>query len=83
MSLGLARDTFCEECRRLTLELASATVEAVAIQRDILARTRCGQEVSQTLRSWWDEAQAGRARILQVLHDHRNAHSARARNSVK
>jgi hypothetical protein len=83
MSPGLARDTFCEECRRRTLELASATVEAVVIQRDIVARTSSGQEVSQRLRFWLDEVQAGRARILQALHEHRNADSARARNSVE
>jgi hypothetical protein len=61
----------CEECRRLALDLASATVEAVAIARDIAAR----RDISPTLRHRAADAETNRRQALAAIREHRSLHT--------
>jgi hypothetical protein len=61
----------CRDCQKLTAEFASATVEVVAIQRDILARSRARMDISQRSRRWLQEAQAAMDAIKEQLDAHR------------
>jgi hypothetical protein len=80
--MGFAVDEYgCDECLKLTLELASATTEAVAIEREILARKRAGHEVSPKLCSWSMELHDARAQILEALRTHRETHLQPMRKS--
>src|SRR5688572_627927 len=56
---------------RLTWAVAAATTEAVAIQRDILARTRARQDIPQKALRWLEQAQAELYRMTDELHGHR------------
>jgi hypothetical protein len=62
------------ECQRLTIELACLTTEAVAIQRDILARTRSPMDIPQTSLVWLREAQAAFDAKKAELKAHRATH---------
>jgi hypothetical protein len=64
----------CAECRELTMQFSCITAEAVAIQRDVLARTRAREEISATRLAWLKQVQAARTAILEALRAHRHTH---------
>jgi hypothetical protein len=61
----------CNECQRLLLELKCATVEAVAVQQDIIARKRAGKDVSPSVRSWSIESKQTWETAFAAVEAHR------------
>ena len=68
----------CKQCTRLALELACATVEAVAISEEINTRTEMHTDIPATIRSWARESEAARVAALEAILAHRQSrhHSA-------
>jgi hypothetical protein len=64
----------CQECSVLALEWGCSTSEALAIQEDLLSRTRAKQWFSITALLWLGEAQDRRRRAFELLQKHRNTH---------
>ena len=66
----------CEVCRALTADLMSATMELVAIQRDIACRRRAGLGDAEcaTRQARAEEANAARQSVLLQLWEHRPLH---------
>lgn len=64
----------CQECQKLTAVFASVTVEAVAIRKEILARTRARMDISQKSIRWLQEEQATLDAIKEQLETHRRSH---------
>jgi len=60
----------CEECRRLLFELSSATTEAVAIWRDIIANRRADRPVSTIKIQFANDANAVRQTALEAIRAH-------------
>jgi hypothetical protein len=64
----------CPECQKLTVELGSATMEAVAIEHEIQARIRASIDVSQNVLRWLEDAEARWHEIREELHTHTRTH---------